>query len=59
MHPEGCSQGHTAGSPNETWVPVVEVSLAEAGRTHLWSMTGAFVVKRGRKPRGNGVAGSI
>lgn len=27
------------GSPNETWVLVVEVSLAEAGRTHLWSMT--------------------
>ena len=30
---------NTARSPNETWVPVVEVSLAEAGRTHLWSMT--------------------
>jgi hypothetical protein len=48
----------TARSPNETWVPVVEVSLAEAGRTHLWSMTCAFVVKRGRKPGGNGVRGS-
>lgn len=60
MHPWASSQGeHAQGSPNETWVPVVEVSLAEAGRTHLWSMSVAFVVKCGRKPRGNGVRGSI
>jgi len=40
MHLEGTSQEErTAGSPNEAWVPVVEVSLAEAGRTHLWSKT--------------------
>lgn len=39
MHLEVPRKGVTAGSPNETWVPVVEVSLAEAGRTHLWSMT--------------------
>jgi hypothetical protein len=31
----------------------------KAGRTHLWSMTVAFVVKCGRKPYGNGVRGSI
>lgn len=36
---EAARKGNSTGSPNETWVPVVVVSLAEAGRTHLWSMT--------------------
>jgi len=35
----GPARESSQGSPNETWVLVVEVSLAEAGRTHLWSMT--------------------
>jgi len=47
MHPQDLATGiarnppedSPSGSPYETWVPVVEVSLAEAGRTHLWSMT--------------------